>query len=43
MGAKYLPTIRDQKANQRFLRKQGAEVRATKPSAKPVSKPAKKK
>jgi hypothetical protein len=37
MGAKYLPTIKDQKASQRFQRNQKA---ATKPSQKPNPVPA---
>jgi hypothetical protein len=35
MGAKYLPTIKDQKAGQRFQRKQLGHGKLTKPTAIP--------
>lgn len=39
MGAKYLPTVRDQKASQRFLRQQQKQVRLERPAtAKPHTK-----
>ena len=43
MGAKYLPSIKDQKASQRFQRKQAAQVRPTKMAGAQVVKPVKKK
>lgn len=42
MGAKYLPTIKDQKSTLRFLRKQAAQVRPTKAAGSQVVKPVKK-
>lgn len=42
MGAKYLPTIKDQKASQRFQRKQAAQVRPTKAAGTQAVKPVKK-
>ena len=43
MGAKYYPTIKDQKANQRFLQKQRAQVKPKKvPAVKPEPKGEKK-
>jgi hypothetical protein len=43
MGAKYLPTIKDLKASQRFQQKQHPLPFFKKPSGKPATKPAKKK
>ena len=43
MGAKYLPTVKDQKANRRFQQKQHVTSKFIKPSAKPAAKPGKKK
>lgn len=43
MGAKYLPTIKDLRASQRFQQKQHVVSKFIKPSAKPAAKPAKKK
>jgi len=43
MGAKYYPTVKDQKANQRFLQKQRAQVKPKKvPAVKPEPKDEKK-
>jgi hypothetical protein len=43
MGAKYYPTVKDQKANQRFLQKQRAQVKPKKvPDVKPEPKGEKK-
>ncbi len=39
MGQKYLPTIRDQKATQRYQEQQRRRAQATAPAAKPA-KPA---
>jgi hypothetical protein len=40
MGAKYYPTIKDQKASQRFQQKQQVLPKTKKsPDAKPVKKP----
>jgi hypothetical protein len=39
MGAKYYPTVKDQKANQRFLQKQRAQPKPKKvPDVKPEPK-----
>jgi hypothetical protein len=43
MGAKYLPTIKDRKASQRFQQKQNPLPFAKKPSALPPTKKAGKK
>lgn len=43
MGAKYLPTIKDLKASQRYQQKQTALVRAKKASADQPAKPGKRK
>jgi hypothetical protein len=43
MGAKYYPTIRDQKAGQRFQKKQPGQSKFIKPAARPATKPGKKK
>lgn len=43
MGTKYLPTIKDQKANSRFQQKQHVQSKFIKPAAKPPVKTAKKK
>jgi len=43
MGAKYLPTTRDQKASQRFQQKQNTSSKFIVSSGKPPAKPAKKK
>lgn len=40
MGAKYLPTIKDQKAGQRFQRKQAVSLRGKKAVVVPPAKPA---
>jgi hypothetical protein len=42
MGAKYLPTIKDQKASQRFQQKLQRLNQPKKVSAKPPAKPEKK-
>ncbi|MES2695568.1 MAG: hypothetical protein V4773_18980 [Verrucomicrobiota bacterium] len=42
MGAKYLPTVKDQKAGQRFQKKQLVESKFIKPSGKPAAKKTKK-
>jgi hypothetical protein len=46
MGAKYLPTVKDQKAAKRFERTQGGTSKffrpAVKPAPTPAPKPAKK-
>lgn len=36
MGQKYLPTIRDQKATQRYQEQQRRRAQATAPAAKPA-------
>ena len=38
MGQKYLPTIKDQKAGQRFQQKQHVQSKFIKPAAKPPVK-----
>ena len=38
MGAKYLPTIKDQKANQRFHQKQQVQSKFIKPATRPAPK-----
>jgi hypothetical protein len=38
MGAKYLPTIKDLKANQRFRQKQARLPKAKKPAGDPAAK-----
>jgi hypothetical protein len=43
MGAKYLPSIKDLKANQRFLQQQRPLPKFAKPAAGPTGKRAKKK
>ncbi|MSU73506.1 MAG: hypothetical protein EXS43_14420 [Opitutus sp.] len=43
MGAKYLPTIKDQKAGQRFHQKQHVTSKFIKPSGQPPAKKSKKK
>ncbi|MEO6244753.1 MAG: hypothetical protein ABIQ12_04895 [Opitutaceae bacterium] len=43
MGAKYLPTVKDQKASRRFQQKQHVTSKFIKPAGKPPAKPAKKK
>ena len=43
MGAKYLPTIKDHKASQRFQRKQASLLRPTKAAGSQSAKPVKKK
>ena len=43
MGAKYLPTIKDLKANQRFQQKQSASLKPNKPAEVRAAKNAKKK
>jgi hypothetical protein len=43
MGAKYIPSIKDLKAGQRFQQKQHVQSKFIKPVAKPITKPTKKK
>jgi hypothetical protein len=43
MGAKYLPTIKDRKAGQRFQQKQHVQSKFIKPSGRPAAPRAKKK
>jgi hypothetical protein len=43
MGAKYLPSIKDQKAGQRFQQKQHVQSKFIKPEGQPKVKPPKKK
>jgi hypothetical protein len=43
MGAKYLPTIKDQKATRRFQQKQHVQSKFIKPAGKPAAPKAKKK
>ena len=43
MGAKYLPTIKDLKANLRFQQKQAALLKSQKSAGAPPAKPGKKK
>jgi hypothetical protein len=43
MGAKYLPTTKDNKATRRFHQKQHVQSKFIKPAARPPAKPAKKK
>lgn len=43
MGAKYVPSIKDQKAGERFRQKQQVQSKFIKPAAKPAPKPQKKK
>lgn len=42
MGAKYVPTIKDLKAGQRFQQKQLVQSKFIKPSGKPAAKKRKK-
>jgi hypothetical protein len=39
MGSKYVPSIKDQKASQRFQQKQHVQSKFIKPAAKPAPKP----
>ncbi len=43
MGAKYLPSVKDQKANLRFQRKQSEALRAKQAAGAASAKPTKKK
>jgi hypothetical protein len=43
MGAKYLPTVKDRKASQRFQEQQNARAKLKKQSGKQAEKPGKKK
>lgn len=43
MGAKYYPTIKDQKAGQRFQQKQNSQSKFIKPATRPAAKTARKK
>ncbi len=43
MGSKYVPTIKDQKAGQRFQQKQHVQSKFIKPSGTPPVKKSKKK
>jgi len=40
MGAKYLPTVKDQKASLRFQQKEAERIKAKKQAAKTPTKPA---
>jgi hypothetical protein len=43
MGAKYLPTVKDQKAGQRFHQKQHVQSKFIKPAGRPAAAKRKKK